>query len=101
MGRAERRRPYVKDAFHDYVVHGQADAVNPDRTGTKAAALLRARRPGRAAHDGRAAAAVPRRAPRRLKPTAVDTVFADRVAEADEFYASITPAGHAAPTRRR
>ena len=30
----ERRRtpaPYVKDAFHDYVVDGQTDAVNPER----------------------------------------------------------------------
>ena len=31
--------PYVKDAFHEYVVHGRVDAVNPARTGTKAAAL--------------------------------------------------------------
>ncbi len=30
--------PYVKDAFHAYVVGGDAGAVNPARTGTKAAA---------------------------------------------------------------
>ena len=30
--------PYVKDAFHAYVVSGQHDAVNPAHTGTKAAA---------------------------------------------------------------
>jgi hypothetical protein len=30
--------PYVKDAFHEYVVHGKHDAVNPAATGTKAAA---------------------------------------------------------------
>ena len=30
--------PYVKDAFHAYVISGQRDAVNPARTGTKAAA---------------------------------------------------------------
>ncbi len=30
--------PYVKDAFHEYVVHGKRDAVNPAATGTKAAA---------------------------------------------------------------
>ena len=29
---------YPKDAFHDYVVQGNTAAVNPDRTGTKAAA---------------------------------------------------------------
>ncbi len=31
--------PYVKDGFDNYVVHGQHDAVNPQQTGTKAAAL--------------------------------------------------------------
>ncbi len=30
--------PYVKDAFHEYVVHGKREAVNPAATGTKAAA---------------------------------------------------------------
>jgi hypothetical protein len=30
--------PYVKDAINDYVVHGRREAVNPERTGTKAAA---------------------------------------------------------------
>ena len=29
--------PYVKDAFHDRVVHGVKDAVNPNHSGTKAA----------------------------------------------------------------
>ena len=29
---------YVKDSFHDYVVQGEKDAVNPDHVGTKAAA---------------------------------------------------------------
>ena len=30
--------PYVKDAFHAYVVNGKREAVNPGATGTKAAA---------------------------------------------------------------
>jgi hypothetical protein len=34
-------RPYVKDAFHEYIVNGQPDAVNPAQTGTKAAAVYR------------------------------------------------------------
>jgi hypothetical protein len=28
---------YVKDSFHDYVIHGKSDAVNPESVGTKAA----------------------------------------------------------------
>ena len=30
--------PYVKDGINDFVVAGRQDAVNPDQTGTKAAA---------------------------------------------------------------
>ena len=30
--------PYVKDAFHEYVISGNREAVNPSKTGTKAAA---------------------------------------------------------------
>ncbi|MDB5910873.1 MAG: hypothetical protein JWP34_4987 [Massilia sp.] len=30
--------PYVKDAFHRYIVDGEKEAVNPAKTGTKAAA---------------------------------------------------------------
>jgi mannosylglycerate hydrolase MGH1-like protein len=39
--------PYVKDAFHEYVVHGRAEAVNPAREGTKAAGLYRVQVPAR------------------------------------------------------
>src|SRR5439155_239663 len=30
--------PYVKDAFHEYLIHGKKDAVNPKQVGTKVAA---------------------------------------------------------------
>jgi hypothetical protein len=33
--------PYVKDAFHSYVIAGNRQAVNPNKTGTKAAAHYR------------------------------------------------------------
>ncbi len=33
--------PYVKDAFHRFVVEGKHEAVNPDKTGTKCAALFK------------------------------------------------------------
>src|SRR5205814_10396797 len=35
------RTPYVKDAFHEYLVHGRQDRVNPAQEGTKAAAHYR------------------------------------------------------------
>lgn len=34
----ENKVPYVKDAFHQYIVDGKKGAVNPARTGTKCAA---------------------------------------------------------------
>jgi hypothetical protein len=34
----ENKQPYVKDAFHRYIVDGEKDAVNPAKTGTKCAA---------------------------------------------------------------
>ena len=30
--------PYVKDAFHEYLISGRGEAVNPAKVGTKAAA---------------------------------------------------------------
>jgi hypothetical protein len=35
------RSPYVKDGINNYLVHGQAGAVNPDKRGTKVAAHYR------------------------------------------------------------
>src|SRR5208282_958437 len=37
----ENQTPYVKDAFHAFLIHGRAEAVNPGQAGTKAAALYR------------------------------------------------------------
>ena len=33
-----KRSPYVKDAFHEYIISGRGEAVNPAKVGTKAAA---------------------------------------------------------------
>ncbi|MBF2015396.1 MAG: glucosidase [Rivularia sp. T60_A2020_040] len=34
----ENHSPYVKDGINNYIIHGETTAVNPDKTGTKAAA---------------------------------------------------------------
>ncbi|MDF2732036.1 MAG: hypothetical protein K0S92_666, partial [Desertimonas sp.] len=79
--------PYVKDAFHEYVVRGRVDAVHPGRTGTKAAALYELEIPAESS----------RVVQLRLCASGaedvddVDRLFAARIAEADQFYASITP----------
>ena len=82
--------PFVKDAFHRFVVDGQTDAVNPDRTGTKAAAHYQVAVPAGGATT--VGLRLCRPDSKAAKPKAVNKVFAERIAEADEFYASITPA---------
>jgi hypothetical protein len=83
--------PYVKDAFHRYLIHGEHGAVNPQMAGTKAAAHYAAEiEPGKSwtirlrllDYDP---AAVPRAA-KDLFGGAFDPVFAQRLKEADEFY---------------
>jgi len=78
--------PHVKDAFHDAVVGGRSDAVNPAATGTKAAAWYQVAIP-----PGGSAVFRTRFAPGRLaEPFAdFDAVFVRREAEADEFYAEV------------
>jgi hypothetical protein len=87
----ENESPFVKDAFHEHVVHGRAGAVNPASEGTKAAAhyrLLLA--PGETAVVRlRLADGSLRGAP--FGPE-FDRVLADRQREADEFYAGVIPA---------
>jgi hypothetical protein len=80
--------PYVKDAFHPYVISGQHNAVNPARTGTKAAVHYVCDVPGGGGKTIRL----------RLTATKMDDAFGDfenifnsRIADADEFYARIAP----------
>ncbi len=81
--------PYVKDAFHRYVVDGETGAVNPAKTGTKAAAryVLEVPAGGSRVVRLRLAAALP------AEPFGkrFDETFTARLADADEFYDKITP----------
>ncbi len=52
--------PYVKDAFHEFVIGGRKEAVNPARTGTKAAAHYRIDVPAGGAASGAPATAARR-----------------------------------------
>ena len=91
---------HVKDAFHDHLVVGRLDAVNPARTGTKAAAHYRVElAPGaRAVLELRLHAADELDGDRFGAGFA--RVFDERLREADAFYAARTPAG-ATPEERR
>ncbi len=79
---------YAKDAFHEYVVHNNAGAVDPERRGTKAAARYRLAVPAGASKTIEL----------RLTDTpasshAFDETFARRQREADEYYRTVLPAG--------
>jgi len=81
--------PYVKDAFHAYLVGGRADAVNPARRGTKAAAWTRL-----AVAAGGSARVRLRLSPAPLETGAAlgpdfDTAIDRARREADEFYGAV------------
>ncbi len=81
--------PYVKDAFHRYLVNGETDAVNPARRGTKAAAVYPLHLEPGAAHSIRL-----RLSPKTLSLPfrSFDRVLARRRDEAGAFYDAIQPA---------
>src|SRR5215218_10126538 len=79
---------YVKDAFHEYVVHGRTDAVNPDCTGTKAAFRYRLELDPGARITVRLRLAPTREFPENPFGAEFDGTFAHRLAEADAFYAT-------------
>ncbi|HTW04641.1 MAG TPA: hypothetical protein VMF87_30385 [Streptosporangiaceae bacterium] len=89
---AEPLTPYPKDGINDHVVGG-AGTVNPGRTGTKCAFWYRVR-----VAAGQTARLRVRLRPAGSGPEAAaalggdfDRVTSSRLAEADEFYAELTP----------
>jgi len=83
--------PYVKDGINNSVVYGQPDAVNPEQTGTKAAAHY-------IINVGAGATSTIRLRLSDLAPGALrdpfkgfNEVMLVRQFEADEFYGAITP----------
>jgi hypothetical protein len=89
--------PYVKDSFHRSVIQGEQKAVNPARSGTKAAAYYRTEIPAgkgveyrfRLTAEGQGA------------DIDFDEVFKERVLEADQFYGIAPDAPHELQTARQ
>ena len=76
---------YFKDAFHEYLVNGDTEAVNPSRRGTKCAAHYPLTIPA-----GTQVKLQLRLAAIETPPFAdFDEIFASRREEADEFYANL------------
>jgi Glycosyl hydrolase family 63 C-terminal domain len=89
---------HFKDGFHEYIIRGNKDAVNPDHRGSKAAGLFRLNVPA----GGQKTVRV------RMRPANsagdpfadFDQIFVDRSREADEFYAGIHSGVDGEDTRR-
>jgi hypothetical protein len=78
---------HFKDAFHEYVIGGRKDAVNPRRTGTKAGAHHRLAVPSGGAKQVRLRLT---EEPVTPAPFAdFDAIIKSRRREADEFYAAL------------
>lgn len=84
------RSPYVKDGINEYIVNGKADAVNPEKTGTKASAHYVFDIPG---GESRTIRLRLTNSENMKTPFGAEftSVFDDRKREADEFYRSVTP----------
>ncbi len=84
------RTPYVKDAFHERVIRGRVEAVNPEGFGTKAATHRTAVVPagGSLTLRLRLSAGEP---PAEPFGEAFDAVFRERLQEADAFFDAVTP----------
>ena len=88
---AENESPYVKDSINDYLIHGMKDAVNPAHSGTKAAVhYVQMVAPGESfIVQLRLTDAAPGSG--RSLDGDFTKAFAQRRAEADEFYRGINP----------
>ena len=77
---------YFKDAFHDYVIHGREQAIHPQNRGSKAAARF-----SLSIGAGEAATFKLRlsKSPQAKPFEAFDPLFAQRLVDADAFYADI------------
>ncbi len=87
---SDNATPYVKDGINDYIVQGMHSAVNPQRTGTKAAAHYEL-----TIGAGESVTIRLRLSNTELSPKSVfegfDRLFVQRKTEADEFYSTIIP----------
>ncbi len=80
---------YVKDAFHKHIIDKKRSVVNPEKTGTKAAAHYTFKIPA-----GKTVTIRCRLHPQSAPHTGLDhcdATFDQRISEADEFYNAITP----------
>lgn len=78
--------PYVKNAFHRYIIHGEKGAVNPERQGTKCAAVYSKTLEPNETWTLRLRLSRKEHA----RPFEnFDAIFQEKIGEAEEFYLSL------------
>jgi hypothetical protein len=89
---AKNATPYVKDAFYDYLLHGRTEAINPAGTGTKVAAHYCLDLPAGETMCLRFRLCEEADMPQHPFNAAFDHLFAQRLAEAEAYFAARIPA---------
>jgi Mannosylglycerate hydrolase MGH1-like glycoside hydrolase domain len=88
-----------KDAFHDWLVHGNRSAVNPEPVGTKAAPVYLLKLGPGETRSLRFRLFAEEEAPTVAWDAEFDGVFVERIEEAEAYYEALLPAGLTAPER--
>ena len=83
---------FVKDAFHEYVIHGRTGAVNPANTGTKAALHYVLQIPAGASQTITLRLFAEKESPSDPLGPDFEAIFATRIQEKEAFYRSLTRA---------
>ena len=91
FGAKENDSPYVKDAFHRYVIDGEREAVNPKKRGTKAAAHWKVEIPAGGTVVLRCRLHSPMEENYLPRFQEFDETIAARIRECDAFYESVQP----------
>jgi hypothetical protein len=91
---------YVKDAFHEFLIQGRVEAVNPKLTGTKVAALYPLKLAAQSEIQIRLRLANVELSPEASLGTAFENIIRARAAEADDFYTKHLPAELSLDQRR-
>ena len=95
----ENSTPFVKDAFHNYVVYDQTSAVNPKLVGTKAGLLYSSTVAAEKSIQLRFVLKSSANPAKESFPRDFDEIFEARQRECAEFYDSIVPPSASATER--
>lgn len=83
--------PYVKDAFHRYLIHGEKNAINPDKVGTKATFHYPITLQSQGSITLKCRLWAPDKIALEDPFENFDSIFNQRLEEANQFYANILP----------